>query len=63
MNLDHWLGAAATAIADWQRTFGPYDPHPSASVSEEGLGRRPLAEQQAADPPPGNRQAGCSHDR
>jgi hypothetical protein len=29
MDLDHWLIAAAGAIADWQRTFEPYDAHPS----------------------------------
>jgi hypothetical protein len=28
MDLDHWLGAAADAIAEWQRTFGPYEAHP-----------------------------------
>jgi glutamate/tyrosine decarboxylase-like PLP-dependent enzyme len=41
MDLDHWLGAAADAIADWQRTFGPYDAHPSVSVSDERLGAAP----------------------
>jgi glutamate/tyrosine decarboxylase-like PLP-dependent enzyme len=35
MDLDHWLGAAADAIADWQRSFGPFDAHPSARVSDE----------------------------
>ncbi len=38
MDLDHWLGAAADAIADWQRTFGAYDAHPSVAVSDERLG-------------------------
>ncbi len=38
MDLDHWLGTAADAIADWQRTFGPYDAYPSAQVSDEQLG-------------------------
>ena len=38
MDLDNWLGAAADAIADWQRTFGAYDPHPSVQVSDERLG-------------------------
>ncbi len=38
MDLDHWLVAAADAIADWQRTFGPYAAHPSARVSDEQLG-------------------------
>jgi hypothetical protein len=38
MDLDHWLSAAADAIADWQRTFGPYDAHPSVNASDERLG-------------------------
>jgi len=38
MDLDHWLGAAADAIADWQRTFGPYDAHPAVTVTDERLG-------------------------
>ncbi len=38
MDLGHWLGAAADAIAAWQRTFEPYDAHPSVSVSDERLG-------------------------
>jgi hypothetical protein len=30
MDLDHWLAAAADAIGDWKRTFGPYNPCGSA---------------------------------
>jgi glutamate/tyrosine decarboxylase-like PLP-dependent enzyme len=35
MDLDRWLDAAVGAITDWQRTFGPYDSHPSLQVSDE----------------------------
>jgi glutamate/tyrosine decarboxylase-like PLP-dependent enzyme len=35
MDLDDWLGAATDAIADWQRTFGSFDAHPSVTVSNE----------------------------
>ncbi|MGH3302514.1 MAG: pyridoxal phosphate-dependent decarboxylase family protein [Streptosporangiaceae bacterium] len=38
MNLDHWLGAATDAVADWQAAFGPYDAHQSAQVSDERFG-------------------------
>ncbi len=38
MNLDRWLTAAADAIAEWQRTFGPYHAHPSLAVSDERFG-------------------------
>ncbi|HSR82730.1 MAG TPA: aminotransferase class I/II-fold pyridoxal phosphate-dependent enzyme [Streptosporangiaceae bacterium] len=38
MDLDHWLTRAADAIADWQRSFGPYDAHPSVEVSDERFG-------------------------
>ena len=38
MDLDHWLCTAADAIAEWQRTFGPYDAHPAAKVSDDQLG-------------------------
>jgi len=38
MDLDHWLCTAADAIAEWQRTFGPYEAHPSARVTDERLG-------------------------
>jgi glutamate/tyrosine decarboxylase-like PLP-dependent enzyme len=38
MNLDHWLGAAADAVADWQATFSPYDAHSSVQVSDDRLG-------------------------
>jgi glutamate/tyrosine decarboxylase-like PLP-dependent enzyme len=38
MNLDHWLGAAADAVADWQATFGPCASHPSVQVSDERFG-------------------------
>jgi glutamate/tyrosine decarboxylase-like PLP-dependent enzyme len=37
MDLEHWLGVATDAIADWQRTFGPFDPHPAVTVSDERL--------------------------
>jgi len=47
MDLDHWLKVAADAVADWQRTFSPYEAHPSTQVSDErmaaalaGLGNR-----------------------
>ena len=43
MNLDHWLGAAADAVADWQATFGPYDAHSSVQVGDEPF-RAALAE-------------------
>jgi len=54
MDLDHWLKVAADAVADWQRTFSPYEAHPSTQVSDErmaaglaGLGnRKALAEWQ-----------------
>src|SRR5215469_11936971 len=35
MDLDHWLGRAADAIASWQHTFGAYGVHPSLAVSDE----------------------------
>ena len=38
MNLDHWLGAAADAVADWQATFSPYDPHSAVQVSDDQFG-------------------------
>jgi glutamate/tyrosine decarboxylase-like PLP-dependent enzyme len=38
MNLDHWLRAAADAVADWAATFGPYNAHPSMSVGDEEFG-------------------------
>jgi glutamate/tyrosine decarboxylase-like PLP-dependent enzyme len=38
MNVDHWLCAAADAIADWQATFGAYEPHSSVHVSGERFG-------------------------
>jgi glutamate/tyrosine decarboxylase-like PLP-dependent enzyme len=38
MNLDHWLGAVADAVADWQATFGPCPAHPSVQVSDERFG-------------------------
>jgi glutamate/tyrosine decarboxylase-like PLP-dependent enzyme len=37
MDLDHWLTAAADAVADWQRTFGPYDAHPSTHVGDDRM--------------------------
>jgi len=38
MDLDHWLTRAADAIADWQRSFGPYEAHQSVQVSDERFG-------------------------
>jgi glutamate/tyrosine decarboxylase-like PLP-dependent enzyme len=38
MDLDRWLGKAATAIADWERSFGAYDAHPSVEISDEQFG-------------------------
>jgi glutamate/tyrosine decarboxylase-like PLP-dependent enzyme len=38
MDLDHWLSRAADAIADWQRSFGAYDGHPSVQVGDEQFG-------------------------
>jgi glutamate/tyrosine decarboxylase-like PLP-dependent enzyme len=38
MNLDHWLGAAADAVAGWQAAFGHYDTHQSVQVSDERFG-------------------------
>ncbi len=38
MDLDHWLGRAADAVADWQQSFGSYDIHPSVHVSDEQFG-------------------------
>ena len=35
MDLDQWLGKATSAIADWERSFGAYDAHPSAQISDE----------------------------
>jgi glutamate/tyrosine decarboxylase-like PLP-dependent enzyme len=35
MDLDKWLGKATSAIADWQRSFGAYDAHPSVQISDE----------------------------
>jgi glutamate/tyrosine decarboxylase-like PLP-dependent enzyme len=38
MDLEHWLGRAAEAIADWQQTFGAYEVHPSVQVGDERFG-------------------------
>jgi len=38
MDLDQWLGKATSAIADWQRTFGDYEAHPSMQISDEQFG-------------------------
>jgi glutamate/tyrosine decarboxylase-like PLP-dependent enzyme len=38
MNLDRWLTAAAGAVSDWQQTFGAFEPHPSAKVTDEEFG-------------------------
>jgi glutamate/tyrosine decarboxylase-like PLP-dependent enzyme len=38
MDLDQWLTRAADAIADWQRSFGPYEAHRSVQVSDERFG-------------------------
>jgi glutamate/tyrosine decarboxylase-like PLP-dependent enzyme len=35
MDLDQWLGRAASAIAEWQQAFGSYDAHPSLQISDE----------------------------
>lgn len=35
MDLDQWLGKAANAVGEWQRTFGADEPHPSVQVSDE----------------------------
>jgi glutamate/tyrosine decarboxylase-like PLP-dependent enzyme len=35
MDLDRWLTAAAGAVSDWQQTFGAFEPHPAAQVSDE----------------------------
>lgn len=37
MRLPHWLGRAADAMADWQRTYGPVPDHPSTAVDERAL--------------------------
>jgi glutamate/tyrosine decarboxylase-like PLP-dependent enzyme len=37
MDLKHWLGAAADAVAEWQAGFAPYTAHPSLVVSDELL--------------------------
>ncbi|TFE37111.1 aspartate aminotransferase family protein [Streptomyces sp. ICN441] len=34
MDLQHWLGRAATAVQEWADAFGPYQPHPSLSVDD-----------------------------
>jgi glutamate/tyrosine decarboxylase-like PLP-dependent enzyme len=38
MDLDQWLGKATNAIADWERSFGTYDAHPSLEISDEQFG-------------------------
>jgi glutamate/tyrosine decarboxylase-like PLP-dependent enzyme len=38
VNLDNWLSRAADAVAEWQRTFGAYEAHPSLQVSDEVFG-------------------------
>jgi glutamate/tyrosine decarboxylase-like PLP-dependent enzyme len=38
MHLEHWLGEAASAIADWERAFGDYDAHPAVQISDEQFG-------------------------
>ncbi len=38
MDLDHWLGRATGAVAEWQQAFGPYAAHPSVQVSDEEFG-------------------------
>jgi glutamate/tyrosine decarboxylase-like PLP-dependent enzyme len=38
MDLDQWLGKATNAIADWERSFGAYDTHPSLEISDEQFG-------------------------
>jgi glutamate/tyrosine decarboxylase-like PLP-dependent enzyme len=35
MNLDRWLSSAVAAVADWQRSFGAFAPHPSVRLSDD----------------------------
>ncbi|KOG34558.1 pyridoxal phosphate-dependent decarboxylase family protein [Streptomyces resistomycificus] len=37
MDLQHWLGRADDAIQKWGDTFGPYQPHPSLHVDDDGF--------------------------
>ena len=37
MDLRHWLGRADDAIQEWAGTFGPYQPHPSLHVDDDGF--------------------------
>ncbi len=34
MNLSKWLAAAVASNADWAKTFGPYEPHPTLAVDD-----------------------------
>lgn len=34
MDLQDWLGAAIRAIGRWQGEYGPFEPHPAASVTD-----------------------------
>ncbi len=38
MELERWLGSAASAIEEWQRSFGDYRQHDSVQVSDEEFG-------------------------
>jgi glutamate/tyrosine decarboxylase-like PLP-dependent enzyme len=38
VDLDHWLGRAADAVAEWQRSFGRYEAHSSMQISDEQFG-------------------------
>jgi glutamate/tyrosine decarboxylase-like PLP-dependent enzyme len=38
MELERWLSGAASAIAEWQRSFGDYRQHDSLQVSDEQFG-------------------------
>jgi glutamate/tyrosine decarboxylase-like PLP-dependent enzyme len=37
VDLRHWLGRADDAIQEWAGTFGPYQPHPSLHVDDDGF--------------------------
>jgi glutamate/tyrosine decarboxylase-like PLP-dependent enzyme len=38
MELERWLGTAASAIAEWQHSFGDYRQHDSVQVTDEEFG-------------------------
>jgi len=53
MDLERWLGSAAAAIADWQRSFGEFETHPSLQVSDDqfGVALRALTDRLAGNYP------------